>query len=84
MSYLLLHWFLWFCSISGRTCHRLIQAFDSSGTMLDGGSLIKKLSIPIDMWMCWINSVRMKKNGISPVLDNQMVRTSEIVLSQPK
>ena len=41
-----------------------------------------KISIGIDMWPCWVNDIRMKKHGMDPSLDNQLVRTSKIGLSQ--
>ena len=37
----------------------------------------------IEVWPCWINSIRMKQCGLDPILDNQIVRTSKIGLSQP-
>ena len=44
---------------------------------------LKKLSIMIDMWSSWINSVSLNESGIEPALDKQIYRTSEIGLSQP-
>ena len=37
-----------------------------------------------DIWVCWINTIRMEEHRIDPILDNQIVRTNKLGLSWPK
>ena len=43
---------------------------------------LKKLCLVMDMLLCWINSISVVKCKTDPMLDNQIVRTMKIGLSQ--